>query len=349
MPSKVIEFKDLSEAREVVEHKIPNFMLWFFYFVLGLLTLALVWSYFGKKEIVVQASGMVKTEETQSVIPLVNTSVLNTYFGEGAFVNKGDLILELDGRSIEADKRSYQNALSSIEEDLTISRLYLTSVQTDTNLFELTNIDHVTKYYEMETYLDLLNDSTEPVKFKQTKIVEVTENINQQEQTIDQYENEIEKLDQQLEQYKIYAQYDGVIHFVYDASPGSTVVSGQELLRVHKINEEDKLTVQFLVLNQDIAKIHVGQKVRVEVPALSVRTYGYAQAEVIEIETDSRFDQSSGQSFYLVTAKLSSNQLSSDDSVEDIKIGMQVMGRLITDEQRYLYWAIEKLELWIFR
>jgi len=325
MRSKVIEFKDLSEAREVVEHKIPNFMLWFFYFVLALITLALVWSYFGKKEIVVQASGVVKTEETQSVIPLVNTTVLSTYFEEGEFVSEGDLILELDGRSIEAD------------------------IQTDTNLFDITNIDHVTKYYEMETYLDLLNDSTEAVKFKQTKIVEVTENINQLEQTIDQYENEIGKLDQQLEQYKIYAQYDGVIHFVYDVSAGSTVVSGQELLRVHKISQDELLTVQFLVLNQDIAKIYVGQKVRVEVPALSVRTYGYAEAEVIEIETDSRFDQSSGQSFYLVTARLSSNQLSADNSVEDIKIGMQVMGRLITDEQRYLYWAIEKLELWIFR
>jgi hypothetical protein len=103
--------------------------------------------------------------------------------------------------------------------------------------------------------------------------------------------------------------------------------------------------VQFYVLNSDIAKIEVGQNVRVEIPALSPRTYGYAEAIVTKIESDSRFDSQSGQSFYLVTARLTSNQLLE----ESIKIGMQVHGRMITDEQRYLFWAIEKLELWIFR
>ncbi len=63
---------------------------------------------------------------------------------------------------------------------------------------------------------------------------------------------------------------------------------------------------------------------------------------MIHIESDSRVDQSSGQSFYLVTARLASNTLSSDNQEESIRIGMQVMGgRMITDEQRYLYWAIE--------
>ena len=114
-------------------------------------------------------------------------------------------------------------------------------------------------------------------------------------------------------------------------------------------HEEDVLEVQFFVLNQDIAQVHVGQRVRVEVPALPARTYGFAEAEVIHIESDSRFDQASGQSFFLVTARLTSNTLSSDNQEESIRIGMQVMGRMITDEQRYLFWAIEKLELWIFR
>ena len=46
-----------------------------------------------------------------------------------------------------------------------------------------------------------------------------------------------------------------------------------------------------------LQKIKIGQKVRVEVPALSPRTYGYASAEVTKIESDSRVDQQSGQSF----------------------------------------------------
>lgn len=349
MRSKIIEFKDLSDAREVVEHKIPKFMLWFFYFVLVTITFVLIWSYFGTKEIVVQASGTVKTEDTQSVIPLINTTVLHVFFEEGNYASQGDLIIELDGRAIETDIINYETTLLSIERDLVLNQLFLDSVQTDTNLFDNTNITQITKYYEMISYLELLAESTDSVREKQTKIASLTSSINQLNQTITQYQNEISKLNQQLEQYKIFAAFDGIIHYVIPLSTGSTVAAGQELLRVHKISENDMLTVQFYVLNQDIAQVHIDQKVRVEIPALSVRTYGYAEAIVIKIESDSRFDQSSGQSFYLVTARLTTNQLSSDDKEENIKIGMQVKGRMITDEQRYLFWAIGKLELWIFR
>lgn len=345
MRSKTYEFKELSDAREVVEHQVPKFMLWFFYFVLVTLTLTLIWSYVGTKEIVVQASGVVKTNQTQSVVPLINTTVLSVHFQEGDRVNEGDLIVAFDGRALERDITNYENALVTLRENLSLEALYLESVETDTNLFDLNNLKHVTKYYEMISYLELLEASETKVQDKQTKRASIIATINQQNQTISQYENEIEKLSQQLEAYKVYASFDGILHYVYPIMVGSSIVGGQELLRVHQMEEDEFLTVQFYVLNKDITQIHIGQKVRVEIPALSVRTYGYAEAEVVHIESDSRFDSQSGQSFYLVTARLTSNQLLD----ESIKIGMQVQGRMITDEQRYLFWAIEKLELWIFR
>lgn len=345
MRSKTYEFKELSDAREVVEHKVPKFMLWFFYFVLVTLTLTLIWSYVGTKEIVVQASGLVKTSQTQSVVPLMNTTVLSIHFQEGDKISQGDLILEFDGRALERDIANYENALVTLRENLNLEVLYLESVETDTNLFDLNNIKHVSKYYEMKRYLEMLEASETKVQDKQTKRASITSTISQQNQTISQYENEIEKLNQQLESYKVYASFDGILHYVYPVMVGSSIVGGQELLRVHQMDHDELLTVQFYVLNKDITQIHIGQKVRVEIPALSVRTYGYAEAEVVHIESDSRFDSQSGQSFYLVTARLTSNQLLD----ESIKIGMQVQGRMITDEQRYLFWAIEKLELWIFR
>lgn len=349
MRSKTFEFKDLSDSREVVEHKIPNFMLWFFYFILIMLAFTLIWSYLGTIEIVVQTTGMVRTSETQHVIPLVNSNVLSVHHHESDFVHEGTLILELDGRDIEADLSNYETALSSILDDLVLEEIFLESVKTESNLFDITNITHVTKHFEMETYLELLDATSNPEKEKQTKLASINAGINQLNQTISQFQNEMNKLNRQLEHYKIYAQFDGIIHYVTPVSVGSTVLAGQELLRVHKTDKDALLTVQFFVLNQDIAQVNLGQEVRVEVPALPARTYGYLDAEVIKIESDSRVDQSSGQSYYVVTARLSSNQLTSDTTTEDILIGMQVMGRMITDEQRLLFWAIEKLELWIFR
>lgn len=345
MRSKTYEFKELSDSREVVEHNVPKFMLWFFYFVLLTLSLILIWSYLGTKEMVVQASGMVKTNQTQNVIPLMNTTILSIHFQEGDRVVEGDLILEFDGRSLERDIENYEKALETLRENLGLEELYLESVNTDTNRFDLNNLKQVSKYYEMKSYLEMLEDSETKVQDKQTKRAAIAATIEQQNQTIAQYENEVDKLSQQLEAYKVYASFEGILHYLYPVIVGSSVVGGQELLRVHQMAEDESLAVQFYVLNKDIAQIKLGQKVRVEIPALSVRTYGYAEAEVIHIESDSRFDSQSGQSFYLVTARLNSNQLLN----EPIKIGMQVQGRMITDEQRYLFWAIEKLELWIFR
>lgn len=343
MRGKIIDFNDLSESREVIENKVPRFMLWFFYFMLTLITLLLVWSYFGEKEIVVGASGRVESENIQIVTPLVNSKVIAIYFEEGDLVQEGDLVLELDGSEIETDILNYTNALSNYQDNLILEELYLESVQTNENLFSLDEVKQITKYYEMDAYLDEYANSEDQERTKNEKIASLTSSMDQMNAAITQYENEISKLENQLSNYKVYANYKGIVHYTNSVSVGSTIQAGYELLRVYE-ETDDTLEVQFYVLNSDIAKIEVGQHVRVEIPALSPRTYGYASAEVISIESDSRVDQQSGQSFYIVTARL--NETSLDD--EDILIGMQVQGRMIVDQQRYLFWAIEKLELWIF-
>ena len=343
MRGKIIDFKDLSESREVIEHKIPRFMLWFFYFVLVTLALLLVWSYFGQKEIVVQASGRVESENIQIVTPLVNSRVETIYFREGDLVQEGDLILELDGSEIETDILNYTNALSNYQDDLFLEELYLESVQENKNLFSLEEVEQITKYYEMDAYLEEYENSEDQERTKNEKIASLTSGIDQMNNTITQYENEISKLENQLSNYKVYANYNGIIHYTNPVSIGSTIQAGYELLRLYE-KTDDRLDVQFYVLNSDIAKIEVGQNVRVEIPALSPRTYGYASAKVTSIESDSRVDSSSGTSYYVVTAKLNETALHD----EDILIGMQVQGRMIVDQQCYLFWAIEKLELWIF-
>lgn len=343
MRGKIIDFKDLSESREVIEHKVPRFMLWFFYFMLALITLLLVWSYFGEKEIVVQTSGRVESENIQIVTPLVNSRVEAIYFKEGDLVQEGDLILELDGSEIETDELNYTNALSNYQDNLFLEELYLESVQTNENLFSLEEVEQITKYYEMDAYLTEYENSADQERTKNEKIASLTSSMDQMNATITQYENEISKLENQLSNYKVHANYNGIIHYTNPVSVGSTIQAGYELLRVYE-ETDDTLEAQFYVLNSDIAKIEVGQHVRVEIPALSPRTYGYASAEVILVESDSRVDEQSGQSFYIVTARL--NETSLHD--EDILIGMQVQGRMIVDSQRYLFWAIEKLELWIF-
>ncbi|MFH5880860.1 biotin/lipoyl-binding protein [Liberiplasma polymorphum] len=196
MRSKTYEFNELSDAREVVEHQVPRFMLWFFYFVLATLSLLLVWSYVGTKEIVVQTQGMVKPQATQSVVPLVNSSVLAVHFQEGDFVQAGDLIVELDGRAIESDIANYDAALEQLLTNHQLEMLLLESIEIEENLFDVDNLNHITKYYEVKNFLDMLELSNNPEQEKRIKKANVKATIDQQAQTISQYENEFEKLEQ---------------------------------------------------------------------------------------------------------------------------------------------------------
>ena len=50
------------------------------------------------------------------------------------------------------------------------------------------------------------------------------------------------------------------------------------------------------------AKINTEHGTNLEIKALSAREFGFASANVIAIESTSRVDQQSGQSFYIVIA-----------------------------------------------
>jgi len=348
MKKRIIEFKDLSESREVIEQKIPNFMLIFFYFMLILISSFLIWSYFGEKEIVVQSNGIVKTENIQTYVPLISGTVTVKNYAEGDTVTVGDLIIQLESTSLTIDISSYIKTRDEYIEDIILEELFLDSINQEENLFSLDEIEQITKYYEFENYLLILSGSEDKNKTKNEELVKIINSIEQMNNTVSQYNGELEKLEKQIESYNIYAEVTGVIHYSQSISVGSSVQVGYEVLRVYETNQDTFLTIEFYVLNSEITKISLGQLIRVEISSLSSKEFGYATAEVIAIESDSRTDQQSGQSFYIVTARLNESSLSSNTDTYEIIIGMQVRGRMIVDQQSYLYWGIEKLELWIF-
>lgn len=274
MRKQIIEFKDLSESREVIEQKIPNFMLIFFYFMLILIASFLIWSYFGEKEIVVQSSGIVKTENIQTYVPLISGTVTVKNYAEGDTVTVGDLIIQLESTSLTIDISSYTKTRDEYLEDIILEELYLESVEQEENMFSLEIINQITKYYEFEDYLVVLDESTDKDKTTNEELVKISNSIDQMNNTVSQYNGELEKLEKQLENYNIYSEVTGVIHYSQSISVGSAIQVGYEVLRVYEINQDEHLTIEFYVLNSDITKISLGQLIRVEVSSLSSKEFG---------------------------------------------------------------------------
>lgn len=349
MKGLILDFKDLSDAREIIEQKTPRFMLYFFYFVLLIILAILTWSYFAEKEIVVKAQGMVIPDTKQSITPLVSGNVNLIYFKEGDLVNKGDLILELEHDALIESLNYYKNGMYTSQYQINLNIKFEQSIMELNNLFDKNNKDEMGNYYEVQSFLSMYDlKETDELKeeYKSQKLVEIYNQIKSNENYLKQYEIEVLKCENEIKNHKFYAEIDGIVHYINSVSIGDTLQAGYEVIRVNSNTNNNKL--QIYVSNQDIAKIYVGQVIRVDVAALSNREYGFGQAKVTNIETDTRINQQSGQSYYVIEAELITQTLESEKGKQALKVGMIVDSRMITGEQKYLFWFIEKLGLWMF-
>ena len=110
MKGLTIEFKELTDAREIIEQRPPRFMLYFLYFIIIMVISLLTWSYLANKEIVVQSQGMIIASEKQSITPLVSGQIETINFQEGDLVKKGDLIIELAHHDLD-EKLAYDQSI----------------------------------------------------------------------------------------------------------------------------------------------------------------------------------------------------------------------------------------------
>jgi multidrug efflux pump subunit AcrA (membrane-fusion protein) len=90
MKECILEFKDLTDSREMLDAKAPNFMVWSIYVILSILFGALLWMWFSKMDIVVKAQGIVRPNTVVSSIVNVNDGIIkNLNFYEGKKVKIG--------------------------------------------------------------------------------------------------------------------------------------------------------------------------------------------------------------------------------------------------------------------
>jgi HlyD family secretion protein len=90
MKGIIQDINELSDSRELLESKPHKFVLLFLYIFMSLLVAALVWTYFGEKDVVVKANGNVRPNEGISFIRnKVLGKVERVNYKNGQFIKKG--------------------------------------------------------------------------------------------------------------------------------------------------------------------------------------------------------------------------------------------------------------------
>lgn len=89
----------------------PRVAMWL---LIAFAVLALLWSFFGRVDIVASAQGkIIPSEGTQVIQPIGTASVRAIHVREGQAVRAGDVLLELDGTATQADVQRIVNELQA--------------------------------------------------------------------------------------------------------------------------------------------------------------------------------------------------------------------------------------------
>ena len=172
---------------------------------------------------------------------------------------------------------------------------------------------------------------------------QIDSEIQLKNENIDKLLTDNEALNLRIDDSLVTAPIDGILNFSNVINEGDIIVPGTEIGAITPPNS-DFFKVSMQVSNRDIAGVKLNQPIKFKFLALPYQEYGMVDGTVSQIAADSRINPQTGESFYIVEAILENKPIKSyRGNDENIRVGMAVEGRLISDQKTILRWLLEKL------
>ena len=115
----IINMSEMSDSREIYDSRPNRALPVFLYTCLALLITAVVWMCFGKIDIAVNASGMLRPEEAVgTVVNTVGGDVLSVCVEDGSVVEEGELLYIISHEELLAQKAFYEEKIGFYKECL---------------------------------------------------------------------------------------------------------------------------------------------------------------------------------------------------------------------------------------
>ncbi len=152
MNEYMFNLNDLSNTREFLERKVPNFMVIFIYIVFFLFFSFLVWMSVSEIDVVVKSNGVIRPNKNISIIKNINGGkLIEKNYTEGRKVKKGEILYKIDSQSLQTQKVFIQSTLNEkLGEIESLLRLE-ESIKEDINKFSIDNIAFYNRYLSYAT------------------------------------------------------------------------------------------------------------------------------------------------------------------------------------------------------
>lgn len=339
----------------------------------------IIWAVFAPMDDVVKGTVLLRPSQAVSSIKCVTSGELySKNFENDDVVQAGDLLFSLDASALIRELESYKAAQKKNEEDTVIYTTLLQTIKSGritgvekgsdaflkSNSYLLEKSRYEAMQEEAESKYVLERDAPSALRvpqtvkelenqFRQSRLTYETWLSNQNIQTNEKVaslkiernniETRLSELERAIKNSTIYAPISGRISEVTKRNKGDYILAGEEVLKIVP-QDGDSLRADVYVDSSYIARVKVGDPIRIKFPGLAPSRYGMVETEVSLVPPDVTLSQS-GQAFFVVEAVIDNPYLSTKQGqIAKLLPGISAEARIVTDRSTALQMVLRKLD-----
>ncbi len=136
MRNLIVEINDLTDEKEFLRRKVPDFMPIFIYIVLVFILTAIIWASFCRIDVIVKADGILRpVENIHTVRNITPGEVKHVFVKDGDIVKSGDMLWSIDKSQFILQFDRQNSILLEKTNELSALTLYEESIRSGTNQF----------------------------------------------------------------------------------------------------------------------------------------------------------------------------------------------------------------------
>ena len=379
-PVILIPADSLDYSQEVLLYKVPKELSLTVWIITALFAAVLCWIVFGKAEEVVRAKGLVRPISNISQVKnAVSGEIVGLYYANGDRVEKGELLLQIDVRSLKAQETALKSAyeklriktegLRQTEKSFYGTRVYIdkrnaaafTRFQAFSYQKELLEkryalaektrkealhmpSDAITgaklRELEYEADIQLLNLET----YKSSFIKEISAEYAQCVVELEDLKSRAEQVRQSIKNSSVYAPIAGRVQEISSLNKNDYLFADQKILNIVP-DDGSAYRAELKIPAKMSGKLEKGMRVKLRFPAFPFHEFGGAEGTVVSIDPDATADVN-GVLYFTVSADIDKA------FVEDrkkrrypVKSGLETEARIILRERTILWYILKQFDL----
>lgn len=338
---RVYTLHDLKSSQIQYDKKPPRFIYFIILTIfLGLIGVIILANFTHKTE-VVRGTGILSSDNKTYIMSKKQGEIETVYKSSGEYVEKGDLLFQINDNEIEAQIYAYQGKADLLY-------VYVSGYQTIIDTLENINLEEELEnpfsegqfYKEYQTIITQINGSD-------NKESTIDSYISQYESQLFQYnyeyvgvKSQIEAYEKMKEEYKVIAETSGYINYTSELKPG-IVIDSSVIGSISDELSKDNAIVDIYVDTSAKSFIKENMNVEMIVSGLSQSTYGTLKGIITYISNDSI--QSDDKVYYKVSIKPDDIILKNKEKETTLSNGMIVEARIKYESITWMTWVLRKI------